>query len=315
MRSAAVKLLAASFLVFTTFTSSAQDWAKAALEKSSRHREYVPLKHGDRTVQAFVVYPEVSGKAPVVVLIHEIFGLSDWAKLMADELAAKGYIVIAPDLLSGAGPNGGGTDAFAGQDQVTKAISGLNPEQVTSDLDAAADYAKKLPSANGKLYVAGFCWGGGKTFAYATHRHDIGAAFVFYGPPPPEADMKNITAPVYGFYAGNDARISSTIPAATAAMKAAGKTYDPVVYDGAGHGFMRAGQAPDASDANKKAYEQGFQRLTSLINKSSSAATGGMEKPAPATHAVQNSETVMVAMDCHDEVHTTTSEMAALMKK
>jgi carboxymethylenebutenolidase len=320
MRSAAVKLLAASFLVFTTFTLSAQDWAKAALEKSSRHREYVPLKHGDRTVQAFVVYPEVSSKAPVVVLIHEIFGLSDWAKLMADELAAKGYIVVAPDLLSGAGPNGGGTDAFAGQDQVTKAISGLNPDQVTADLDAAADYGKKLPSANGKLYVAGFCWGGGKTFAYATHRHDIAAAFVFYGPPPPEADMKNITAPVYGFYAGNDARISSTIPAATAAMKAAGKTYDPVVYDGAGHGFMRAGQAPDASDANKKAYQQGFQRLTSLINKGGSAAAPALEKPAPATHAPESSETAIAAsakaaMDCHDAARTTTSEMAALMKK
>jgi carboxymethylenebutenolidase len=320
MRSAAVKLLAASFLVFTTFTLSAQDWAKAALEKSSRHREYVPLKHGDRTVQAFVVYPEVSSKAPVVVLIHEIFGLSDWAKLMADELAAKGYIVVAPDLLSGAGPNGGGTDAFAGQDQVTKAISGLNPDQVTADLDAAADYGKKLPSANGKLYVAGFCWGGGKTFAYATHRHDIAAAFVFYGPPPPEADMKNITAPVYGFYAGNDARISSTIPAATAAMKAAGKTYDPVVYDGAGHGFMRAGQAPDASDANKKAYEQGFQRLTSLITKGGSAAASGLEKPMPTTHEYESSATVMAAsaqaaMDCHDDAHTTNGEMAVLMKK
>src|SRR5438270_2256385 len=159
MRSAAMKLLAASLLGFTSSSLSAQDWAKAALEKSPRHREYVPLKHGDRTVQAFVVYPEVSNKAPVVVLIHEIFGLSDWAKLMADELAAKGYIVVAPDLLSGAGPNGGGTDSLGAQDQVTKAVSGLNPDQVLADLDAAADYGKKLPSANGKLYVAGFCWG------------------------------------------------------------------------------------------------------------------------------------------------------------
>src|SRR3954471_21691290 len=102
MKPAFAKLLAASFLVITAASLTAQDWAKAALEKSPRHREYVPLKHGDRTVQAFVVYPEVSQKAPVIVLIHEIFGLSDWAKLMADELAAKGYIVIAPDLLTGA---------------------------------------------------------------------------------------------------------------------------------------------------------------------------------------------------------------------
>ena len=115
-------------------------------------------------------------------MIHEIFGLSDWAKQMADELAAKGYIVIAPDPLSGAGPNNGGTDAFASQDQVTKAVSGLNADQVTADLDAAADYGSKLPSANGKLFVAGFCWGGGKSFAFSTHRHDLSAAFVFYGP-------------------------------------------------------------------------------------------------------------------------------------
>ena len=320
MRSAFVKLLAASFLVFTAITLSAQDWAKAALEKSPRHREYVPLKRAGRTVQAFVVYPEVSNKAPVIVLIHEIFGLSDWAKLMADELAAKGYIVVAPDLLSGAGPNGGGTDAFSGQDQVTKAISGLSPEQVTADLDSAADYGKGLPAANGKTYVAGFCWGGGKTFGYATHRHDISAAFVFYGPSPQAADMKNITAPVYGFYAGNDARITSAVPATTEAMKAAGKTYDPVVYDGAGHGFMRAGQAPDASEANKKAYEEGLKRMLSIIGGNGSAATPGLAKPAPASRIGEGGATAIAGtssttMDCHDAADSTTHHMAALMKK
>ena len=320
MRSAAAKLLAASFLAFTAFSLSAQDWAKAALEKSPRHREYVPLKHGNRTVQAFVVYPEVRNKAPVVVLIHEIFGLSDWAKLMADELAAKGYIVIAPDLLSGAGPNGGGTDSLGGQDQVTKAVSGLNPDQVLADLDAAADYGKKLPSANGKLYVTGFCWGGGKSFAFATHRHDLSAAFVFYGPPPPTDQMKNITAPVYGFYAGNDARISATVPATTEAMKAAGKTYDPVVYDGAGHGFMRAGQAPDANEANKKAWEQGFAKMTSVIDKGGSAAVSPqLEKPAPASQPTADPAISMAPaiaeMNCHDGAHTTNREMAALISK
>lgn len=315
MRSATVKLLVATSLAFTAFSLSAQDWAKAALEKSPRHREYVPLKHGNRTVQAFVVYPEVSSKAPVVVLIHEIFGLSDWAKLMADELAAKGYIVVAPDLLSGAGPNGGGTDSLGGQDAVTKAVSGLNPEQVLADLDAAADYGKKLPSANGKLYLTGFCWGGGKSFAYATHRHDLSAAFVFYGPPPQADALKDITAPVYGFYAGNDARISATVPATTEAMQAAGKTYDPVIYDGAGHGFMRAGQAPDASEANKKAWEQGFAKMTSVIDKGGHAAVApGVKKHMPASAPTMSMAPAVATMDCHDDAHNTNREMAALMK-
>src|SRR6204780_982189 len=213
----------------------AQDWAKARLEASPRHHEYVPLKHGNRTVQAFVVYPEVKTKAPVVVLIHEIFGLSDWAKEMADELAAQGFIVIAPDLLSGFGPNGGGSSEFPSQDATVKAVSGLDPAGVLADLDAAADYGKHIPAANGKIAVVGFCWGGGKSFAFAAHRKDLSAAFVFYGPGP--KDVSTITAPVYGFYAGNDARIGATIPDTTAAMKAAGKMYDPVRYDGAGDGF------------------------------------------------------------------------------
>jgi carboxymethylenebutenolidase len=136
---------------------------------------------------------------------------------------------------------------------------------VLADLDAAADYGKKLPSADGKLFVAGFCWGGGKSFLFATHRGDLSAAFVFYGPPPPAAAMKNITAPVYGFYAGNDERITATIPQTEVDMKAAGKTYEPVVYDGAGHGFMRAGEAPDANAADSAARAQGFRRLVTLL--------------------------------------------------
>ncbi len=241
--------------------ADAQDWAKAKLASSPRHHEYVTVHNGARAVQVFVDYPERKGKAPVVLLIHEIFGLTDWAKNMADELAAQGYIVVEPDLLSGMGPNGGGTDSFAGQDAVVKAVSGLDAAQVTGDLQAAADYGKKLPASSGKLDVAGFCWGGGKSFLFATERPDLSAAFVFYGPPPPDAALAAIHAPVYGFYAGNDARISSTVPAATAAMKTAGKQYEPVVYDGAGHGFMRAGEAPDATPENRKARDEAFARL------------------------------------------------------
>jgi carboxymethylenebutenolidase len=263
----ALKLLAAVLLLpLAAASTQAQDWAKTRLEASPRHHEYVPLKHGDRTVQAFVVYPEVKTKAPVVVLIHEIFGLTDWAKEMADELAAQGFIVVAPDLLTGFGPNGGGSSAFPDQDAAIKAVSALDPAVVNADLDAAADYGKHLPAANGKIAVVGFCWGGGKSFAFATHRKDLSAAYVFYGPPP--SDVTTITAPVYGFYGGNDARIDATIPAAITAMKAAGKKYEPVTYDGAGHGFMRAGEDPtDAVPGNKTAREEAFKRLVTLLRE------------------------------------------------
>ncbi len=244
----------------------AQDWAKTILDNSPRHQEWVKVKYGSRTVDAFVVYPEVSHKAPVVLLIHEIFGLSDWARSMADDIAAMGYIVIAPDLLSGFGPNGGGTSAFPDQQAAVKAVSGLDPATVTADLNAAADYALKFPSANGKLAVIGFCWGGGQSFRFATNRKDLRAAFVFYGPPPPTPSLAAITAPVYGFYAGNDARISATVPDTKTAMAAAGKKYDPVIYDGAGHGFMRAGEDPsNTNPANATARAEGLKRLESLL--------------------------------------------------
>jgi carboxymethylenebutenolidase len=244
----------------------AQDWARQELNKSPRHREWVTVKHDDRSVETFVAYPESKDKTPVVLIIHEIFGESDWIQDLADQVAAAGYIAVAPDLLSGMGPNGGGTSSFP---DATKGVSALKPDQVTADLNAAADYALKLPAANGKLFVAGFCWGGGKSFRFATDRPDLSAAFVFYGPPPDKDAMARIKAPVYGFYAGNDARIDATIPTATEEMKAAGKTYDPVVYEGAGHGFMRAGQAPDASEANKKARDDAWERWKKLLKQPS----------------------------------------------
>ena len=251
-------------LAFSTMAACAQEWAKARLDASPRHHEYVPLKHDNRTIQAFVVYPEVKDKAPVVVLIHEIFGLTDWAKEMADELAGQGFIVVAPDLLSGSGPNGGGSSEFADQDARVKAVSGLDPAGVLADLDAAGNYGKTLPAGNGKIAVAGFCWGGSKSFAFAAHRKDLSAAFVFYGTGP--ADVSGVTAPVYGFYGGNDARVDATIPDTTKAMNAAGRKYEPVTYEGAGHGFMRAGEDPgDTNPANKKAREDGFARLVKLL--------------------------------------------------
>ncbi|MDQ2834324.1 MAG: dienelactone hydrolase family protein [Acidobacteriota bacterium] len=257
-------LLVLTLLLPLTSPGRAQEWARTRLDASPRHHEYVSLHDGERTVKTFVAYPEIKTKAPVVVLIHEIFGLTDWAREMADELAGQGYIVIAPDLLSGVGPNGGGTEAFATQDAAIQAVSALDPVALTGELDAAADYGKHLPASNGKLAVVGFCWGGGQAFAFATHRHDLSAAFVFYGPGP--SDVAAITAPVYGFYAGNDARIGATVPATTAAMRAAGKKYEPVNYAGAGHGFMRAGEDPgNTNPANRTAREEALARLLGLL--------------------------------------------------
>lgn len=248
-------------------TVSAQDWARAKLNSSPRHGDWVDVTNGARVVHCFIVYPEVKGPATAVVMVHEIFGLSDWAREAADEFAAAGYIAIAPDLLSGAGPKGGGTSEFTDGDAVRSAIVHLPPDQVTGDLNAAANYVKSLPSANGKMVVAGFCWGGGEAFRYACNRGDLSAAFVFYGPPPSAAEASKINCPVYGFYGGNDARISATVPTTKKMMKEAGKTYAPVIYEGAGHGFMRMGEAPDATAANKKARDQAWARLKKVLGK------------------------------------------------
>ena len=261
-------ILFAAAVLTATLAVSAQDWATAKLEKSPRHGEWVKIKQGTREVNCFITYPEVKEKATAVVVIHEIFGLSDWVRGVTDQLAEAGFIAIAPDLLSGVGPGGGGTEALGGADGARKVIGALPPGQITADLDAVAAYVAKLPAANGKVAVGGFCWGGGQTFRYATDNKSIGAAFAFYGTGPDKEDaIQRIGAPVYGFYGGNDARVNATIPTSTDLMKKAGKTYEPVVYDGAGHGFMRAGEAPDASEANKKAREEAWKRWTTVLKK------------------------------------------------
>jgi carboxymethylenebutenolidase len=240
-----------------------QDWAKQRLAKSSRHQEWVKVKNGSREVSSFVVYPEVKTKATAVVVIHEIFGMSDWVQSLTDQLAEAGYIAIAPDLLSGMGPNGGGTSSLDRQG-IGQAIRDLPPDQITADLNAIAAYVSKLPASNGKVVVTGFCWGGGQTFRYATNNSAFKAAFPFYGPTPTGADgqpdktaLARITVPVYGFYASNDARINATLDATKQLMAELKKTFEPVIYEGSGHGFMRAGDAPEptkpAATGNKEA--------------------------------------------------------------
>jgi carboxymethylenebutenolidase len=261
------KVIAAIVCLVAT-SVSAQDWAKARLEKSPRHGEWVKVKHGDREVNCFITYPEVKDKATAVIVIHEIFGLSDWVRGVTDQLAEAGYIAIAPDLLSGTAPGGGGTAELGGMDNVRKAIMSLPADQITADLNAVADYVKKLPACNGKLAVGGFCWGGGQSFRYATNNKEIKSAFAFYGTAPEsETDLARINCPVYGFYGENDNRVDATIPKTAAAMKKEGKKYEPVTYQGAGHGFMRAGEDPAGNEANKKAREDAWKRWKDLLKK------------------------------------------------
>jgi carboxymethylenebutenolidase len=241
--------------------------AKAKIESSPRHGEYVDIAVAGREkpVKAFVVYPEVKDKAPVVIVIHEIFGLSDWIKGVADQLAADGFIAIAPDLLSGKGPGGGGTEAFEGRDQVTQAVRKITPDEVTAALNAVREYGMKLPASNGKTATIGFCWGGGQSFAYATKQPELNAAVVYYGTNPKHDELGSVKAPVMGFYGGNDNRVNSTIKPAEEALKKDGKEYTPHIYDGAGHGFLR--QQDGQNGANLKAAQQAWPETVKFIRE------------------------------------------------
>jgi carboxymethylenebutenolidase len=253
---------------FPAFAQAPKDPALERLEKSPRHHEWVAVKAGDRVIHSFLVFPEVKSKATAVIVLHENRGLTDWVRSVADRLAEAGYIAIAPDMLSGKAPEGGRTSDFPSSDAAREAMYKLTPDEVTAALAAVADHVAKLPAANGKVAIAGFCWGGSQTFRFATNRSDLAAAFVFYGSgPDKKEDVARIKAPVYGFYGGNDARVNATIPVSAELMKEAGKTYEPVTYEGAGHGFMRSGEEPDASPADKKAREEAWSRWLELLKK------------------------------------------------
>jgi carboxymethylenebutenolidase len=239
--------------------------AKAALDKSPRHGEYVDVKNpaGGPAIRTWVMYPERKEKAGVVLVIHEIFGLSDWARAVADQLAREGFIAVVPDLVSGMGPNGGGSDSAASRDDVVKLVRALTPDEATARLNAVRDYAVHLPAANGKAATVGFCWGGGRSFAYAAAQPTLAGAVVYYGTPPEAADMARIKAPVLGFYGGDDARVTATVAGAETEMKKQGKTYEPHVFEGAGHGFLRA--QDDRNGANLKATQQAWPRTVAFL--------------------------------------------------
>lgn len=241
--------------------------AKAVLNSSPRHGEWIDVKVAghDVPLRSYIVYPERADKAPVVIVIHEIFGESDWIRSVADQLGADGFIAIAPDMLSGHGKGRGGTDSLGGRDEVVKAVRELTPAEVMDDLNAVREYGLKLPAANGKSATIGFCWGGGQSFAYAAAQPELNAAVVYYGTPPSKDAMEKINAPVIGFYGGNDARVTSTVKPTEAEMQKLGKSYSPHVFDRAGHGFLRAQDGQNG--ANQKAADEAWPLTIAFLKK------------------------------------------------
>jgi carboxymethylenebutenolidase len=239
--------------------------AKDALEHSPRHGEYidVPMPGGGTPIRTWIVYPERKDKAPVVLIIHEIFGLSDWIRAVADQFAREGFIAVAPDLLSGLGPNGGGTESLPGRDSVVAVIRRVTPAMAWARLDAVRAWALALPSANGRCGTTGFCWGGTRSFDYATVQPALDAAVVFYGTSPDSASLLKLKAPVLGLYGGDDARVNATIDPAKQVLGPLKKSYEVHLFDGAGHGFLR--QQTGREGANLKATQEAWPRAVAFL--------------------------------------------------
>lgn len=267
---AAVRASAALVMLATGASLQAQELppdeegARARLNSSPRHGEWVTYDAGGGDeVRAWVVYPERSDAAPVVLVIHEIYGLTDWIRSVADQLAADGFIAVAPDLLSGHGTGGGGSETLD-RDGAVAAVRGLDRAEVNRRLRTAGAYGLDLPAAGDRVGVVGFCWGGSSSFLIAADWQDLDAAVVYYGGSP-ESGYERIRAPVLGLYGGNDNRVNATIPAAETAMDRLGLSYEPVVYEGAGHGFLRAQSGQEG--ANMSATEQAWPRTISFFRE------------------------------------------------
>src|SRR3954468_5142408 len=239
------------------------------LGSSPRHVDWVDIKasNGGAPIKSFVVYPERKDKAPVVIVIQEIFGLTDWIRGVADQLAKEGFIAIAPDFMSGMGPTGGGS-AELGEQGSTQAIGKLTDDDKVRILNDVRAYAMTIPSANGKLATVGFCWGGGTSFLYARRQPALNAAVSYYGPMPADAaEYANTKAPVLGLYGGNDSRVNANIESAKAGMAKAGGTYEPHVFEAAGHGFLRAQNGSANATGNMKATEQSWPLTVEWLKK------------------------------------------------
>jgi carboxymethylenebutenolidase len=232
------------------------------LANSPRHAEWVMIGTGSDSVRAWVVYPERRERAPVVVVIHEIFGLTSWIRSVADQLAADGFIAIAPDLLTGKTkihPDSAGSDA-------REMIRTLNPDDVHRQLAAVGQYGMRLPAARPVYGVVGFCWGGSASFQHAVRSPaGLGAAVVYYGGSPSPDQLRSVRVPVLGLYGSDDARVNATVPAADSAMRALGKPFIHHTYERAGHGFLRAQDGKDG--ANMAATRQAWPATLAFFRR------------------------------------------------
>ena len=246
---------------------ASEGWATSALNNSPRHGEYfdVPLEGSATPIHTWVVYPERKTKAPVVLVIHEIFGLSDWVRALGDQLAREGFIAVVPDLISGFGPNGGGSAEAGSRDAVVRLVGKVTPEETYKRLNAVRTAAMKFPSASGMVGTVGFCWGGGRSFSYAVVQPELKAAVVYYGVSPDSAMLSAVKAPVLGLYGGDDARVDATVPGAQKEMNRLGKSFEVEIYDGAGHGFLRAQTGRDG--ANLRATQKAWPRTVEFLRK------------------------------------------------
>ena len=236
---------------------------RAGSDPVTTHGEWIYIKRGRDSVRAYVAYPERKTKAPAIIVIHEIFGLTDWEPKVADRLAKEGFVAILPDLLSS-------KHRFtpADPDSGRKLVGQLEPERVTADLDAVYAYVNGLPAvAKDQIGSIGFCWGGGQSFRYATNNPKLRAAVVAYGPAPDTADLKKIRAPVLGIYGENDERINANLPDVTAAMQSAGKTFTSEVYPGTGHGFLKPGRQGSDGPQVEKAWARILEFYRARLGK------------------------------------------------
>lgn len=275
----AVLLLTAGLLAQSSPPPAGPEDALALLDNSPRWEEWVEVRDGDRTLDAWSVFPQRSDNAPVVIVLHETDALSDWIRAVADQFAAQGIIAIVPDMLSGKAPGGYGSAAVDEQTAV-KLVQSLKMDEVIGGLGAVVQHAstlqrrqvrsgiksqvREIPGSSGKIGVVGFGWGGEASFQYAATQSGLDAAVIYYATAPKISDLQSVQAPLLALYGGADARQQSAIARTQGEMKKLGKSYVQEIYVGADPAFLRL---KDRNAASRKAAQQAWTRTIRFLKQ------------------------------------------------